>query len=157
MFFVSFFLFCPFFPSTHSFHRVFPSYTTYLFHHFSLSLNVSPLSPLSLLYYPFVLPWFSFPLEINDSRKAFMSILLHVAREIFVMTPFFKLHDKTSDSQMILSYESLFIKRYQPKLNVLKLWDFDYLFYKETKTIDIMPSGDPCGRFWSTTVIFKPA
>ena len=39
----------------------------------------------------------------------------------FVMTPFFKLHDNSNDSQLILSYESLFIKRYQPKLNVLKL------------------------------------
>ena len=39
----------------------------------------------------------------------------------FQMTPFFKLHDNNRDSQMILSYETLFIKRYKPSLNVLKL------------------------------------
>ena len=38
-----------------------------------------------------------------------------------VMTPFFKIHDSHRDSQTILSYETLFIKRYKPKLNVLKL------------------------------------
>ena len=39
----------------------------------------------------------------------------------FVFTPFFKIHDNTRDSQTILSYETLFIKRYRPRLNVLKL------------------------------------
>ena len=39
----------------------------------------------------------------------------------FVMTTFLKIHDSSRDSQTILSYESLFIKRYKPKLNVLKL------------------------------------
>ena len=39
----------------------------------------------------------------------------------FCMTPFFKLHNPSRDSQTILAYESLFIKRYKPKLNVLKL------------------------------------
>ena len=39
----------------------------------------------------------------------------------FLFTPFFKIHDISRDSQTILSYESLFIKRYRPKLNVLKL------------------------------------
>ena len=38
-----------------------------------------------------------------------------------VMTPFFKIHDSHRDSQTILSYETLFIKRYKPRLNVLKL------------------------------------
>ena len=39
----------------------------------------------------------------------------------FLMTPFFKLHDSDRGHHMILSYESLFIKRYKPKLNHLKL------------------------------------
>ena len=39
----------------------------------------------------------------------------------FQMTPFLKIFDGSRDSQTILSYESLFIKRYKPKLNVLKL------------------------------------
>ena len=39
----------------------------------------------------------------------------------FIFTPFFKIHDNSRDSQTILSYETLFIKRYQPRLNVLKL------------------------------------
>ena len=38
------------------------------------------------------------------------------------MTPFLKIHDGKRDSQTILAYESLFIKRYRPRLNVLKLW-----------------------------------
>ena len=39
----------------------------------------------------------------------------------FSMTPFLKIFDGSRDSQTILSYESHFIKRYRPKLNVLKL------------------------------------
>ena len=39
----------------------------------------------------------------------------------FTITPFFKIHDSSRDSQTILSYETLFIQRYKPKLNVLKL------------------------------------
>ena len=39
----------------------------------------------------------------------------------FTMTPFLKIHDSQRDSQTILSYESLFNKRYKPKFNVLKL------------------------------------
>ena len=39
----------------------------------------------------------------------------------FCMTPFLKIHNTSRDSQNILAYESLFIKRYKPKLNVLKL------------------------------------
>ena len=40
----------------------------------------------------------------------------------FVFTPFFIIHENSRDSQTILSYETLFIKRYQPRLKVLKLW-----------------------------------
>ena len=46
---------------------------------------------------------------------------IHDCGKGFLMTPFFKLHDNNRDSQTILAYESLFIKRYKPKLNILKL------------------------------------
>ena len=39
----------------------------------------------------------------------------------FVMTPFFKIHNNNRDSQTILAYETLFIKKFQPQLNILKL------------------------------------
>ena len=39
----------------------------------------------------------------------------------FTMTPFLKIHDSSRDSQTILSYETRFIQRYKPQLNVLKL------------------------------------
>ena len=39
----------------------------------------------------------------------------------FVITPFLKIHDSNRDSQTILSYETRFIQRYKPRLNVLKL------------------------------------
>ena len=39
----------------------------------------------------------------------------------FSFTPFLKIHNANRDSQSILAYKSLFIKRYKPKLNVLKL------------------------------------
>ena len=59
-----------------------------------------------------------------DNGKYTQGVHEHIAKcggGRFVMTPFFKLHDNSRDSQTILSYETLFIQRYKPKLNVLKL------------------------------------
>ena len=59
-----------------------------------------------------------------ERKKSTQGVHEHISKcsnGKFVMTPFFKLHDSNRDSQMILSYESLFIKRYKPQLNVLKL------------------------------------
>ena len=59
-----------------------------------------------------------------EKKKFTQGVHEHISKcsdEKFVMTHFFKLHDSNRDSQMILSYETLFIKRYKPQLNVLKL------------------------------------
>ena len=61
----------------------------------------------------------------SKTKKFSQGVHQHLAEcggSAFVMTPFFKIHDSHRDSQTILSYESLLIKRYQPRLNVLKLW-----------------------------------
>ena len=59
-----------------------------------------------------------------ENRRFSQGVHKHLAEcggGTVVMTPFFKVHDSHRDSQTILSYETLFIKRYQPRLNVLKL------------------------------------
>ena len=59
-----------------------------------------------------------------DNGKYTQGVHEHIAKcggGRFVMTPFFKLHDNSRDSQTILSYETLFIQRYKPRLNILKL------------------------------------
>ena len=58
-----------------------------------------------------------------ENKKFTQGVHKHIADcgGNFHMTPFLKIHDGKRDSQTILSYESLFIKRYKPKLNVLKL------------------------------------
>ena len=47
--------------------------------------------------------------------------LLECGKGQFVITPFLKIHDSNRDSQTILSYETRFIQKYKPRLNVLKL------------------------------------
>ena len=59
-----------------------------------------------------------------ENKKFTQGVHKHIADcgGKFCMTPFLKIHDGKRDSQTILAYESLFIKRYKPRLNVLKLW-----------------------------------
>ena len=59
-----------------------------------------------------------------DNKKFTQGVHEHIStcgNGKFVMTPFFKVHDNSRDSQTISSYETLFIQRYRPRLNVLKL------------------------------------
>ena len=58
-----------------------------------------------------------------ENKKFTQGVHKHISEcgEGFSMTPFLKIHNDSRDSQNILAYESLFIKRYRPKLNVLKL------------------------------------
>ena len=59
-----------------------------------------------------------------ENKRFSQGVHEHLAtcgKGVFVMTPFFKIHDGNRDSQTILSYETLFIQRYRPRLNVLKL------------------------------------
>ena len=60
-----------------------------------------------------------------QSKKFTQGVHEHISKcgnGQFVITPFLKIHDGSRDSQTILSYETLFIQRYRPRLNVLKLW-----------------------------------
>ena len=59
-----------------------------------------------------------------QSKKFTQGVHEHISKcgnGQFVITPFLKIHDGSRDSQTILSYETLFIQRYRPRLNVLKL------------------------------------
>ena len=59
-----------------------------------------------------------------ENRKFTQGVHEHLANcgnGNFCMTPFFKIRDSNRDSQIILSYETLFIKKFQPQLNILKL------------------------------------
>ena len=59
-----------------------------------------------------------------QSKKFTQGVHEHIATcgdGQLVITPFLKIHDSSRDSQTILSYETRFIQRYKPRLNVLKL------------------------------------
>ena len=58
-----------------------------------------------------------------ENKKFTQGVHKHISEcgDGFTMTPFLKIHNSNRDSQSILAYESLFIRRYKPKLNVLKL------------------------------------
>ena len=47
--------------------------------------------------------------------------LYSCGKGVFNITPFFKIKNGTNDHSVILAYEDLFIKRFKPKLNCLKL------------------------------------
>ena len=58
-----------------------------------------------------------------ENKKFTQGVHKHIAdfSGKFFMAPFLEIHDSGRDSQTLLAYESLLIKRYKSRLNVLKL------------------------------------
>ena len=62
---------------------------------------------------------------VSDPKFHTQGVHKHIAQcgnGNFIMTPFFKLKSTSHGHNLILTYESHFIKRYKPSLNESKLW-----------------------------------